>query len=64
MIVDSSRAVRVCRSGENACNAASARLAPSLPDADGDDAFDPFPPEALTAESVATELFLSYSFRM
>jgi hypothetical protein len=31
---------------------------------DGDDAFDPFPPEALTAESVATELFLSYFFRM
>ena len=64
MICDSSRAVSVCRCGENACSAASARLAPSLPDADGGDAFDPFPPEALTAESVATELFLSYFFRM
>jgi hypothetical protein len=52
----------VCRCGEKACSAASARLAPSPPGAA--DERDAAPPEALTAESVATELFLSYSFRM
>jgi hypothetical protein len=64
VISDSSRAVSVCRSGENACSAASARLAPSLPGAADADARDPAPPETLTAESVATELSLSYFFRM
>ena len=60
VISDSSRAVSVCRCGEKACSAASARLAPSLPGAAGAEARDPVLPEALTTESVATELFLSY----
>jgi hypothetical protein len=64
VISDSSRAVSVCRCGEKACSAASARLAPSLPGTAEADARDPVRPEALTAESVATELFLSYFFRM
>jgi hypothetical protein len=64
VISDSSRAVSVCRCGENACSAASARLAPSLPGAADGDAHDSVPPGALTAESVATELSLSYLFRM
>ncbi len=59
VISDSSRAVSVCRCGENACSAASARLAPSLPGAADADERAPVPSEALTAESVATELFLS-----
>jgi len=64
VISDSSRAVSVCRCGEKACRAASARRAPSLPGAADADARDPIHLEALTAESVATELFLSYLFRM
>ena len=58
VISDSSRAVSVCRCGEKACSAASARLAPSLPGAADPGARDPAFLEALTAESVATELFL------
>jgi hypothetical protein len=42
-----------------ACSAASARLAPSLPGAADADARDSAPPEDLTAEWVATELFLT-----
>ena len=65
---DRSLAVRVCLRAENACNTASTRRAPSAPDAGVAGPRSPVPPEevppdALTAESVATQLFLS-SFRM